>query len=245
MDNVMYVGLSRQMTLQRELDVIANNIANAETAGFKVESLNVETEPRTLPSGDGSLGTINFALDSGVTRDFSQGSLKATGAALDMAIQGEGFFQISTPAGNRFTRDGRFSLDTQGKIVNAQGNAVLDAGGGEITLDPTKGRPTLGQDGTISQEGQIVGKVGVVRFASLSALSKDGDGAYRNDSNVQPQPATDARVMQGMLETSNVQPITQISKLIEVSRAYESIARMMDMTSDLSGQTIDRLGRVS
>lgn len=245
MDNVMYVGLSRQMTLQRELDVIANNIANADTAGFKVESLNIETEPRTLPSGDGSLSTINFALDSGVTRDFTQGSLKSTGAALDMAIEGDGFFQISTPAGARFTRDGRFSLDTQGRVVNAQGNAVLDSGGGEITLDATKGRPTLGQDGTISQQGQIVGKIGVVRFASLSALSKAGDGAYRNDSNIQPQPATDARLMQGMIETSNVQPITQISRLIEVSRAYESIAHMMDTTADLSGQTIDRLGRVS
>jgi flagellar basal-body rod protein FlgF len=245
MDNVMYVGLSRQMTLQRELDVIANNIANTDTAGFKVESLDVETEPRTLPSGDGSLSTINFALDSGVTRDFSQGSLKATGAALDMAIEGDGFFRISTPAGNRYTRDGRFSLDTQGRIVNAQGDAVLDAGGGEITLDPTKGRPSLGQDGTISQQGQIVGKIGVVRFASLSALSKDGDGAYRNDSNIQPQPANDARLMQGMIESSNVQPIAQITRLIEVSRAYESIARMMDQTADLSGQTIDRLSHVS
>lgn len=245
MDNVMYVGLSRQMTLQREIDVVANNIANAETAGFKVESLNIQTEPRYLPAGDGSLGTINFALDSGVTRDFSQGALKATGAALDMAIEGEGFFQISTPAGNRFTRDGRFSLDTQGRIVNAQGNAVLDAGGGEITLDPSKGRPTLGQDGTISQEGQVIGKIGLVRFASLAALSKDGNGAYRNDSNIQPQPAADARVMQGMIETSNVQPIAQITRLIEVSRAYESIAHMMDQTADLSGQTIDRLGRVS
>jgi flagellar basal-body rod protein FlgF len=245
MDNVMYVGLSRQMTLQREIDVVANNIANAETAGFKVESLNIQTEPRSLPSSDGGQATINFALDSGVTRDFSQGALKTTGAALDMAIEGDGFFQVSAPGGQRYTRDGRFSLDAQGRIVDAQGSAVLDASGGEITLDTTRGRPTLGQDGTISQEGQVVGKIGVVRFASLSALSKDGRGAYRNDSNIQPQPATDARVMQGMIETSNVQPIVQISRLIEVSRAYESIARMMDQTADLSGQTIDRLGRVS
>ena len=91
----------------------------------------------------------------------------------------------------------------------------------------------------------MVGKIGLVRFASLAALSKDGNGAYRNDSNIQPQPAADARVMQGMIETSNVQPIAQITRLIEVSRAYESIAHMMDQTADLSGQTIDRLGRVS
>jgi flagellar basal-body rod protein FlgF len=245
MDNVMYVGLSRQMTLQRELDVVANNIANADTAGFKVEALNVETEPRYLPSNDDGLNTINFALDSGVTRDFGQGALKQTGASLDMAIEGEGFFTITTPAGPRYTRDGRFSLDPQGRIVNAQGNAVLDSSGGEMTLDPTRGQPTIGQDGSISQAGQIVGKVGVVRFASLSALSKAGDGAYRNDSNIQPQPASDARVMQGMIEASNVQPIVQISKLIEVSRAYESIAQMMDQTSQLSSQSINRLAQVS
>ena len=245
MDNVMYVGLSRQMTLQRELDVVANNIANAETAGFKVENLNVETEPRYLPSNDDGLNTINFALDSGVTRDFGQGALKETGAALDMAIEGDGFFTVSTPAGNRYTRDGRFSLDGQGRIVNAQGDALLDSSGAEITLDSTRGRPTLGQDGTLSQQGQIVGKVGVAKFASLSALSKDGGGLYRNDSNIQPQPAGDARLMQGMIEASNVNPIVQISKLIEVSRAYESIARMMDQTSQLSSQTIDRLAQVS
>jgi flagellar basal-body rod protein FlgF len=245
MDNVMYVGLSRQMTLQRELDVVANNIANAETAGFKVESLNVETESRYLPTNDDGRSTINFALDSGVTRDFGQGALKQTGASLDMAIEGDGFFTVSTPAGQRYTRDGRFSLDPQGRIVNAQGAALLDASGGEITLDTTRGKPTLGQDGTLSQQGQIVGKVGVVRFASLSALSKTGGGLYRNDTNIQPQPATDARLMQGMIEASNVQPVVQISKLIEVSRAYESIARMMDQTSQLSTQTIDRLARVS
>lgn len=245
MDNVMYVGLSRQMTLQRELDVVANNIANAETAGFKVENLNIETESRYLPTNDAGRDSINFALDSGVTRDFTQGALKATGADLDMAIQGEGFFSVTTPDGARYTRDGRFSMDPQGKIVTAQGAPLLDSSGGEITLDPTLGKPTIGQDGTISQKGQIVGKVGVVRFASLSALSKAGGGLYRNDTNVQPQPATDARVLQGMIEASNVQPVVQISKLIEVSRAYESIARMMDQTSQLSSQTIDRLARVS
>lgn len=245
MDNVMYVGLSRQMTLQRELDVVANNIANAETAGFKVEALNIETEPRYLPTNDDGQDVINFALDSGVTRDFGQGALKATGASLDMAIEGEGFFTVTTPAGPRYTRDGRFSLDAQGKVISAQGAPLLDASGGEITLDSARGKPTIGQDGTISQQGQIVGKVGVVRFASLSALSKTGGGLYRNDTNIQPQPAADARVMQGMIEASNVQPVVQISKLIEVSRAYESISRMMDQTSQLSSQAIDRLARVS
>jgi flagellar basal-body rod protein FlgF len=245
MDNVMYVGLSRQMTLQRELDVVANNIANAETAGFKVEDLDIETDPQTLPSNDNSLSTINFALDSGITRDFSQGALKTTGSALDLAIEGDGFFTVSTAGGNRYTRDGRFTMDGQGRVTTAQGNPLLDSSGGEITLDPTRGAPAIGQDGTISQQGQVVGRVGVTKFASLSALSKDGGGLYRNDSNITSQPATDARLMQGMIETSNVQPIVQMTKLIEVSRAYESIAQMMDQTAQLSSQSINRLAQVS
>jgi flagellar basal-body rod protein FlgF len=245
MDNTMYVGLSRQMTLRRELDVLANNIANADTAGFKVESLMVEAEARNLPSDEGGRSRVQFALDSGVARDFTQGGLKQTQAPLDLAIEGQGFFQVAAPAGTRFTRDGRFGMDAQGRLVNAAGHAVLDAGGGEIVFDQKKGQPTIAADGTVSQAGEIIGKVGVVRFPSLAALSKDGDGLYRNVTNLQPEPAPDARVRQGMVETSNVKPVAQITQLIEVSRAYESIARMMAATSDLSSRSIERLGRVS
>src|SRR4051812_29129565 len=106
MDNTMYVGLSRQMTLRRELDVLANNIANADTAGFKAESLMVESEARNLPAGGGGRASVRFALDSGVARDFGQGSLKRTDATLDLAIEGQGFFQVSARGGTRFTRDG-------------------------------------------------------------------------------------------------------------------------------------------
>jgi flagellar basal-body rod protein FlgF len=245
MDNTMYVGLSRQMTLRRELDVLANNIANADTAGFKVEALMIGTEPRNLPAGERGRSTIQFALDSGVARDFTQGSLKRTDAPFDLAIEGQGFFQVSAPAGQRYTRDGRFGIDPQGRIVNASKLPVLDASGGEITLDPQKGQPSIGPDGTVSQKGEVVGKIGVFRFPSLSNLSKDGDGLYRNDANLQPDAAPDARVRQGMVETSNVAPVVQITRLIEVSRAYESIARMMNATADLSSRSVERLGRVS
>ena len=245
MDNVMYVGLSRQMTLQRELDVIANNVANVDTSGFKVESLMVQTDPHQLAAGGGQgPATVNFSLDAGVARDFSQGSLKQNGDPLSMAIEGEGFFKVTTPAGERYTRDGRFSLDDQGRLVTEAGQPVSGEGG-DITVDPQKGAIKVAPDGTISQGNQTVGKIAVVNFASLSGLSKDGAGLYRNDGNVQPQAAPTAKVRQGMIEGSNVEPITQISKMIEVSRAYENIANMMDQTSQLSRSTIDRLGRLN
>ncbi len=240
----MYVGLSRQMTLQHELDVIANNVANVDTAGFKLESLMVQTDVERLPSGGIGPPVVDFAYDVGVVRDFAQGSLKQTGAPLDLAVDDEGFFKISTPNGERYTRDGRFSLDAQGRLITQSGQPV-QGDGGDIVIDPNKSTPKIATDGTVSQDGQILARIAVVNFTSLSALSKDGDGLYRNVSNIQAQATTDAKVRQGMVESSNVDPITQITKLIEVSRAYESIARMVSDTADLSSRTIDRLGRVS
>jgi flagellar basal-body rod protein FlgF len=117
--------------------------------------------------------------------------------------------------------------------------------GGDIVLDATKGPPKVAADGTVSQLNQVVGKISVVTFGSLSALTKQGDGLYSNDSNLQPQPATGVTVRQGMLESSNVNPITQITQMIQVSRAYENIANMMDQTSQLSSSAVDRLGKVS
>jgi flagellar basal-body rod protein FlgF len=244
MDNTMYVGLSRQMILQRELDVIANNVANVDTAGFKVESLMVQTDQEQLPSGGAAPATVNFVLDAGVARDFSQGSLKQTGAPLDVAIQGDGFFRISTPNGERYTRDGRFSMDGQGRLVTSSGQPV-QGDGGDITIDPTKGPVKIAADGTVSQGTGILGKISVVGFASLSGLSKDGDGLYRNDSNLQPTPSSSAELRQGMVETSNVNAISQITHLIQVQRAYEAISQMVAQTGDLSKTTVDRLGRVS
>src|SRR5262249_32849812 len=145
--------------------------------------------------------------------------------------------------GERYTRDGAFTMDAQGQIVTAAGDPVLGEGG-PINLDPLKGQPNISADGTISQQGQVVGKIGLVNFASLSALSKEGSGLYANNTNIQPQPVT-AQIRQGMLEQSNVQPITQITRLIEVSRAYESISQMMDQTAQLSSSAVDRLGKVS
>jgi flagellar basal-body rod protein FlgF len=245
MDNVLYVGLSRQQVLQHEIDVISNNVANVDTTGFKVEALMVQTDAEHTQVDPTSpmLANVNFPLDAGVVRDFSQGELKTTGGALNLGIQGQGFFRVQTANGERYTRDGAFTLSAQGQIVTADGDPVV-GDGGPITLDPLKGQPSISADGTVSQQGQIVGKLGLVNFASLSALSKEGNGLYANNTNIQPQPAT-AQIRQGMLEQSNVQPITQITRLIEVSRAYETVAQMMDQTAQLSSNAVDRLGKVS
>lgn len=244
MDNAVYVGVSRQMVLRREMDIIANNIANLDTSGFKVESLMQKTDPGAPAVTMGGPRPVKFVAADTVARDFGQGALTKTGASLDMAIEGQGFFQIQTAAGPRFTRDGRFTTDPAGKLVNQQGQAVLDDGGGEIIIDAEKGQVSVGSDGSMSQGNERVGKVGMFSFANQSALEKAGDNTFRNSSNLQPQPAANAKLRQGHLEASNVKPVLEITRMVEVSRAYETTARMIDSEAELSRRSVERLGRV-
>ena len=244
MDNTMYVSLSRQVVLQRELDIVANNIANADTAGFKLEDMMTRADQAAPAMTSGIKAPVTFVMDDGVARDFRQGGMNQTGAPLDLAIDGKGFFKVTTGAGERYTRDGRFKLDADGKVVTQDGNALQGAGG-DIVLDAKKGTVTISETGVISQAGQKVGQIDVVNFDDLSALSKQGDNLFRNDTNVQPQPATSAKIRQGSLEGSNVQTLTQITRLVEINRAYDSITNMMSQTSDLSRRSIQRLGAVN
>jgi flagellar basal-body rod protein FlgF len=241
MDNAIYVGLSRQMLLQRELDIVANNLANADTAGFKFESLIANADEVTTPTPGQPPTPVVFVAGGTVARDYTQGSLTQTGAPLDVAIDGKGFFQISTAAGPRYTRDGRFRLDPTGRVVTQDGDPVQGEGG-DIVLDPKKGPVAIAANGDISQAGQNVGKLSVVSFDSLAALSKDGANLLRNDSNLTPQPSTGALLKQGMLEGSNVQPVSQITRLIEINRAYDAITNMMAATGQLATSAVQRLG---
>jgi flagellar basal-body rod protein FlgF len=244
MDNTLYVSLSRQMTLRREMDIIANNIANVDTTGFKVENLMVRTEPAAPASMKDGPNPVKFVLDDGVARDFTQGSFRTTGGAFDLAIEGKGFFQVETASGERYTRDGRFTLSPDGRLTTQEGDPVMGEGG-EIVLDPAKGQISIAQDGTISQADEKVGKVAVFLFDDRSVLDKDRGNLFKNTSNAQPNPDTASRVRQGMLEGSNVNPILQITRMIEVSRAYESVVKTMENTADLSRRAVERLGRVA
>ena len=245
MDNTLYVGLSRQMVLKREMDIVANNIANADTNGFKFESLITKVTPGAPAFTAGGPRPVKFVSADGVARNFSQGSLRRTDATLDMAIEGQGFFKVTTKAGDRYTRDGHFRTDDTGRVTTQSGDLVADEGGGEINIDPAKpGEVSISADGVISQGSERVGKVGVFKFDSLSALEKSGDNLYQNASNQQASAATDVKVRQGMLESSNVNPIVQITRMIEVSRAYEQVSQMISAESDLSRNSVARLGRL-
>ena len=243
MDNTLYVGLSRQLTLQRSLDITANNMANLDTVGFKVEALTVQTDPLT-PAIAPASNPLGYVLDNGVTRNFAQGGIEQTGNPLDVAIDGDGFFTVQTPNGNRYTRDGRFGLNTQNQLVDHQGDLVLSSGGAPIAVDPQKPDISISKDGTVSQTGTVVGKIGVFRFADRSVLSKQGDNLY-DAPGVTPTASTNAHLVQRAIEHSNVQPISEITNLIAITRAYDQVTQMISSTQDLSDSAIQRLGKAA
>jgi flagellar basal-body rod protein FlgF len=248
MDNTLYVALSRQAVLQRALDLAANNIANQDTVGFKVEELTTRTDPISPPRTTSNLSPVNYVLDTGVARDFGQGELSQTDNPMDVALEGPGFFTIQTANGPRYTRDGRFTLDATGQIVDRQGEPVLSASGAPIVIDPLKGPVAIAKDGSVSQSanGQStqLGQLGVVQFANLSALSKQGANQYSETSGQAPVPVTNAKMVQGMVEHSNVNPVKEVTSLISISRAYDRMQDIMSSTMDLSSKAIDSLGQL-
>jgi flagellar basal body rod protein FlgG len=180
--------------------------------------------------------------DAGNLRDLSQGELTHTGAPLDVAINGNGYFAVQTPAGMRYTRDGHFSLDQNGQLVTSEGYPV-QGDGGAITITPDAGDINIGTDGTISSiiNGNInqLGKLQAVDFANDSALTKQGANLYSTTQTATPATASE---QQGMLESSNVQPVIEITHMIDVTRAYQMTATLSSSQEDLMRQAISQLG---
>jgi len=247
MDNSLLVSLSHQLASYRAMDVIANNIANVSTPGFKREAAKFEEFVTMMRPAEGQTGMqpVSFVKDAGVMRDSSQGNLEQTGATYDIAITGSGFFQVQTPAGMRYTRDGHFSLDTNGNMVTAQGYPV-QGDGGAITIAPTDGQIVIAPDGTVSSVlngvTNLLGKLKVVDFANTSALIKQGSNLYSTTQT--PNTPAVVGVRQGALEASNVQPVIEISHMIEVMRAYEATASLSKSQEDMMRQAINQLGQM-
>jgi flagellar basal-body rod protein FlgF len=229
------------------MDVIANNLANVSTPGFKREAAKFEEYITRMRPAEGQTGpqSVSFVKDAGVMRDASQGNVEQTGAPYDVAIAGSGFFAVQTPAGMRYTRDGHFSLDGSGNLVTSQGYQV-QGDGGAITITPNDGDINIAPDGTISSVVRGVGnqlaKLKVVDFADPSAMVKQGSNLYSTGQTA-TTPAN-INLRQGALEASNVQPVIEISHMIEVMRAYEATSSLSKSQEDMLRQAIDKLGQM-
>jgi flagellar basal-body rod protein FlgF len=246
MENALLVGLSRQVALRRELDVIANNLANLNTTGFKSESVLFEQFLAPGAKLDDFSTFVDrqvaYVLDRETRTDLAQGSFAQTGSQYDVAIDGEGFFVVETPQGERYTRAGSFSLNATGELVTAAGYRVLgDAG--PIVLDPNDTNISIARDGTVSTPTSERGKLRLVRFTNPSQLTRYGDSLFQSETPpIAVEPRT--RVAQGFVEKSNVHPVLEIGRMIEVTRAYTTLANLMSRTDELRQSAIERLADV-
>ena len=250
MQNALLVGLSRQMALSRELDVVANNIANIDTTGYKADGSMFEEFLGSAARSGQSNGRVSFVLDRGIWHDMNQGPVQRTGNPLDVAIDGDGFLVVQTPNGERYTRNGSLQISARGQLVTSDGNPVLgDAG--PITFQQTDREISISRDGTISvREGSSKadsgrGKLRLVAFANKQQLRKDGSGTFTAANGATPQPATKSGLLQGSIEKSNVRGVVEMSRMIEITRSYTQIAAMLQQQGDQSTQAIDKLADVA
>ena len=244
MENALMVGLTRQMVLREKMNVTANNIANMSTAGFKVEKILLQRFDKTRARQMDGPHAVNFVQGGTLVRDFRTGQIEHTGRALDLALPGRGFFAVETGAGVRYTRDGRFSIDSNGTLSTADGKPVLDDNGKPIVLDTTDETPVITKSGAVMVGGQEIARLKVADFASLSRLRKTGEGRFEAPPDAAELSVQNPDIMQGALERSNVVPVMEINRMIEITRSYQSISNMLNQEQNLSRRTIERLGSV-
>ena len=251
MQNALLIGLSRQTILERQLDVVANNIANVNTAGYKADSSLFEEYLMPGAHEDNFVGRdrrLSYVQDRGTYRDFSQGPAEETKNPLDVAIDGSAFLVVQTPAGERYTRDGGLMLNNQGQLVTAAGNPVLGTGG-PIILQQSDHDINITPDGTITvvegsgRTNSIRGKLRLVSFPDAQKLLKEGRNLYAAGEG-SAQPDTKSAVRQGYIEKSNVNGVAEMSRMIEVTRAYTQISTMLQQQHDLQKTAIQQLADV-
>lgn len=238
MDDAIYVAVNRQRGLALELLSIANNVANLSTRGYRREGM-VFSEFVTRTGSSESLSIANLGA---YFYDSSFGVIETTGGTFDLAIEGPGYFVVETPGGERLTRAGAFVVNPEGELVTADGHRVLDDGGAPIAIPGDVVALEIGPDGTLSADGAIVARIGVAT-AEPGSLSREGSVLYVPDAGFEALEFP--RVRQGALEASNVNPIIEMARLIEVQRAYERSNTLIEGEDERIGRAIRTLGRES
>lgn len=223
MDNSGYTTLTRQTGLLREMSVVANNIANLSTTGYRAEGLIFAEHVRAL---DNEPGGLSMASAEGRVVSAQQGTLSQTGGVFDFAIEGDGFFLIQTPEGEALTRAGAFIRNETGDLVTPDGHYLLDGGGAPVFAPPDARSISLAQDGTLSADGQPLTVIGLWQPVDPNDLSRRAGVMFDAPGGI--EPTENGRVLQGFLEGSNVNPVTQIARMIEVQRAYEMGQSFLD-----------------
>ncbi len=253
MENALLIGLSRQMVLERRMDVVANNVANLNTTGFKADNSLFEeylmplARENRFPLTDRQVAFVN---DNGTWRDMRPGSVQVTDNPLDVAIDGGGFLAVQTPAGERYTRNGALQINAQGQLATADGLPVL-GDNGPIVFQPTDRNVSISADGRVTVvEGAATntealrGTIRIVGFTDPQSLQKEGNNLYSSPAGVAAAQDTTSHLIPGAIEKSNVNGVVEITRLIEISRAYQQTATLLQQQSDLHKQAIQQLANV-
>ena len=245
MQSASLVLLSGEQALQRAMDIVANNVANSSTSAFKREGISFDTLMSQSAPGE----KLNFVVDRSTYRDTSVGPIETTGNQLDLAIQGSGYFPVQTPAGTRYTRGGSFQVNSQGQLVTQAGLPVLADGGQPISIPDTTTELDISGDGfvtaridngaNLAQLGQII----VQGFDNEQAMVPEGRGLYSTDQT--PKPSQDGSIIQGAIEQSNVQPILEMTSMIQVQRSYEQTANLISQENTRLSTAITTLSKTT
>jgi flagellar basal-body rod protein FlgG len=250
MNRTVYTVASGGMASLERLEAVSQNLANANTAGYKAGKVVFEVRPLTRDgevsglSLDPILGrTAAQVAEVAIVRDFAQGPVRSSGNPLDAALTGEGFFVVATPRGERYTRQGSFALDRDGYLVTHHGERVqgdrgaIRVGGGEIAM---------GEDGSITADGVAVGRLKVVSFGPTPQLVPEGAGLFAPLRGVAATPidAASVRLEPGAVEGSNVDAVASMVELVEVSRGFESYMRTLQRLDEIAQRSINEVGKV-
>jgi len=241
MENAQLISLSRQIALQRQMDVVANNLANINTTGFKGESLLFQDYIMPVAADDDFMPAdrdLHYTMDWATVHDMANGSIEQTGNPLDVALSGNGFLVVETPQGERYTRAGSLQIASDGTLVDLNGNPVMSEGG-PIQFEPSETDIIIAADGSISTPEGAKGSLRLVEFDNPNQLLKAGDNLYTGTGAIN---ATQTAIVQGSIERSNVSGVTQLTQMIRIQRAYQSLANLMQKQDDIRSNAIRRLG---
>ncbi len=248
----LYIAGTGMIVQREKMNVLTNNIANAETSGYKKDQLLSRSFKDVLINEIDNTNIINISDTIGsqnygthideIVIDYTQGSFEETARLTDLAISGPGFFVVSTPNGDRYTRDGSFSLDSQGYLVNSDGHYLQGTGGGRINVGD--GGFGIDEQGNVVVDGAVVGKVRLVRFNNLEGLRKDGNNLYSNSTNQRVFDDTESTIKQGVLEVSNVDITQEMVDMMNISRNYQMNQKMVTMIDQSLEKSVNEVGRV-
>lgn len=246
MENPIYIGLSRQVALRAQMDLIANNVANMSTPGYRTQNM-VFTEFLEKPKGKndelGKQDPLSFVLDYGQYQDYEAGAMQFTGNPTDAALSGPGWFAVRKEGSDDtfYTRAGNFQLNAAGELVTGRGDHVLDDGGSPIVIPENSGKIRIGADGSISTEQGQIGALKIVEFDDQQTLEARGDGLFAAPD--EGKAAEHTTVVQGMLEGSNVKPVLEMTRMIDVLRSYQQTQRLLQSEHERQRTMIQRLSR--